>query len=49
MTKNYFPEDEEIWEELLYFLKNPITTEEELAKKKTESEYIDSVLEKAFF
>ena len=48
MTKNYFPEDEEIWEELLYFLKNPITTEEELAKKKTESEYIDSVLEKAF-
>ena len=48
MTRNYFPDDEEIWEELLYFLKNPITKEEELAKKKTESEYIDSVLEKAF-
>ena len=48
MTKNYFPDDEEIWEELLYFLKNPITTEEELARKKTESEYIDSVLERAF-
>ena len=48
MTRNYFPEDEEIWEELLYFLKNPITKEEELARKKSESEYIDSVLERAF-
>ena len=48
MSKNYFPDDEEIWEELLYFLKNPISKDEELTRKKAEAEYIDSVLEKAF-
>ena len=39
MSKNYFPDDEEIWEELLYFLKNPITKEEELARNRASAYY----------
>ena len=49
MKKNsYFPEDEEIWEELLYWLKNPITEAEQAERKKAEDDYINAILDKAF-
>ena len=45
---SYFPEDEEIWKELLYWLKNPITEAEQAERKKAEDDYINAILDKAF-
>lgn len=40
--------EETIWEELAYWLKNPITNEEQADRNKEIQTYIDSVLNKAF-
>jgi len=45
---NYFPEDEEIWSDLKYWLENPITYEEEKKQQEAEKAYYDYLLEKAF-
>ena len=37
MTRNYFSENEEIWDDLLYWLKNPITESEQ---KLRDEEYL---------
>ena len=40
--------EESIWEELAYWLKNPINNEEQADRNKEIQTYIDSVLNKAF-
>ena len=40
--------DDELWDDLKYWLENPITEEEENLRKQTEENYINAVLDKAF-
>ena len=42
------PQQETIWDELAYWLKNPITEEEQAERNSEIQTYIDSVLYKAF-
>lgn len=48
MTRNYFSENEEIWEDLLYWLKNPITESEQKLRDEELNTYIENVLNKTF-
>ena len=45
---SYFPEDEEIWKELLYWLKNPITEAEQAERDKEINNYIETFLSRTF-
>lgn len=40
--------DDDIWEELRYWLKNPVTEEELQARDKEVNNYVNSVLAKMF-
>lgn len=42
------PEQETIWDELAYWLKNPITEEEQAERDKESQAWIDYILTKAF-
>lgn len=41
-------DEEDIWEELKYWLKNPITKAEQIQRDVEINNYIETVLEKAF-
>lgn len=41
-------DEEDIWEELKYWLENPITEEEQAERNNEINNYIDAVLKKAF-
>lgn len=41
-------DEEDIWEEFRYWLKNPVTEEEQQARDKEVNNYVNSVLAKMF-
>ena len=42
------PDDEEIWEDLRYWLKNPITQEEQTEREQEINNYVNAVLDRVF-
>ena len=43
-----YKESETIWDELKYWLKNPITEHEQIIRDKEIQNYIDAIMKKAF-
>ena len=41
-------DEEDIWEELKYWLQNPITEKEQAVRDKEIQNYIDAIMKKAF-
>ena len=48
MRNKYYPENEEIWNDLKYWLENPITAAEQAERDSEMNDYINAVIEKAF-
>ena len=42
------PDEEDIWEELKYWLQNPITEHEQAVRNQEIQNYIDVIMKKAF-
>ena len=42
------PNEESIWDELAYWVQNPITEAEQKARNKEIKDYIDKIMDKAF-